>query len=103
MGRNRLSWLRARRAVGIGVFLAGAVVVLASCYPGGPTDIAELDTVVTVYDPEYDFQKNKTYAMPQGWLLLTVTLPPCASAIYFTSVSPSPLPFTSRDSTSSTR
>ena len=41
-----------------------ATLVLASCYPGDITSVTELDTVLTVRNPDYDFQQNLTYAMP---------------------------------------
>lgn len=43
---------------------AGSVLLLASCYPGDVANIQDLDTVVTVYNVDYDFAKNTTYAMP---------------------------------------
>jgi hypothetical protein len=50
--------------LGFGVLLIGVATVLISCYPGGPTDPVEFDTVVTVFNEDADFSKNKTYAMP---------------------------------------
>jgi hypothetical protein len=64
MGRNKSNWLRARTGAGLGILLVGVAMILVSCYPGGPTDVAELDTVITVYSKDADFKANKTYAMP---------------------------------------
>jgi hypothetical protein len=48
------------------VCLLAVTVVLSSCYPGGPTDLSELDVVVTSYDVDFDFTKPKTYALPDS-------------------------------------
>jgi len=52
------------KRTGIALATFGLAIVLASCYPGGPTDIAQLDTVITIKDEEFDYQQNKTYFMP---------------------------------------
>ena len=36
------------------------------CYPGGPTDLSQLDVVVTSYDADFDFVKPKSYALPDS-------------------------------------
>ena len=40
--------------------------IVTGCYPGGPTDLSQLDVQVTTFDPDYDFSKPKTYAMPDS-------------------------------------
>lgn len=48
------------------VCLLAITVLSASCYPGGPTDLSELDVVVTSYDVDFDFSEPKTYALPDS-------------------------------------
>lgn len=40
------------------------VVLLAGCYPDGPDYVEDIDVVYTVYEPQYDFNAKKTFAMP---------------------------------------
>lgn len=56
------AWGRRRaRMVAAGVLLFAAS---GACYPGGVTDVAEADLVLTVVDPEADFGAVQTYLMP---------------------------------------
>jgi hypothetical protein len=41
-------------------------LLLLSCYPGEITNIEELDTVGTVYDPNVDYSQYNTYVMPDS-------------------------------------
>jgi len=43
--------------------LAGALLLLASCYPGEVTSLAELDIVVTTHDDTVTFTSFTTYAL----------------------------------------
>ena len=45
------------------VLLLGGLV-LVSCYPGDIENIAELDTVATLFDDSYLFSQDSTYSMP---------------------------------------
>jgi hypothetical protein len=50
------------RLAGIGILLAGA-----ACYPGdGPSNVQDLDVVLTLYDTEVDFSTFRTFAMPDS-------------------------------------
>jgi len=43
----------------------GLVLLVAACYPGdGPTNVQDLDVVMTVYDQEVAFGSFQTFAMP---------------------------------------
>lgn len=55
------------------VFLAW--VALLSCYPGSIEDLAELDTVVTIYDDSFNFGQQQTYSMPDSVFHLCEVLP----------------------------
>mgnify|MGYP001166003122 FL=1 len=46
------------------VFASLSGLVLGGCYPAGPDFTEDLDVVYTDYDPEFDFQGQSTYAMP---------------------------------------
>ena len=48
------------------VWALGGLLLLPSCYPGGPEDIAELDVVVTHFDENFPFNRNPRYAMPDS-------------------------------------
>ncbi len=57
---------RRLRRRGLGLLLLAlftATVLLLSCYPGGPTNVGELDLVVTRYDQDADFGTRGTYAL----------------------------------------
>ena len=43
--------------------LAGALLLLASCYPGEVTSLAQLDVVVTAHDDTVTFTRFTTYAL----------------------------------------
>ncbi|MCH7933605.1 MAG: DUF4136 domain-containing protein [Gemmatimonadetes bacterium] len=43
--------------------LAGALLLFVSCYPGSPTNVAELDIVVTAHDDTVTFTSFATYAL----------------------------------------
>jgi len=43
--------------------LAGALLLFVSCYPGSPTNVAELDIVVTAHDDTVTFTSFTTYAL----------------------------------------
>lgn len=45
------------------VCLFAVTSFMVGCYPGGPTDLSELDVVVTSYDVDFDFSKPVTYAL----------------------------------------
>ncbi len=40
------------------------LVVMWSCYPGGPETNADTDVALTYYDDQYNFGSVRTYAMP---------------------------------------
>lgn len=46
------------------VFASLSGLVLGGCYPAGPDYTEDLDVVFTDYDPEFDFQGQSSYAMP---------------------------------------
>ncbi|MBK9099258.1 MAG: DUF4136 domain-containing protein [bacterium] len=46
------------------IFIAAAIVVLQSCYPGDELTYSDTDIVATFYDKEADFSTKLTYAMP---------------------------------------
>ena len=46
--------------------LAGLALVLAACYPGEVTNVAQTDLVVTVHDSTTNFGAIRTYAMPDS-------------------------------------
>jgi len=50
----------------LSVCLLAVTALSVRCYPGGPTDLSELDVVVTSYDVAFDFSKPKTYALPDS-------------------------------------
>lgn len=41
------------------------VLLLCSCYPSGPTNILELNLVVTFNDAQFNFASVRTYALPE--------------------------------------
>ena len=43
--------------------LAGALLTVSSCYPGGATSVQQLDLVVTAHDETVDFTSFITYAL----------------------------------------
>ena len=43
--------------------LAGALLTAASCYPGGATNVQQLDLVITTHDETVDFTSFSTYAL----------------------------------------
>jgi hypothetical protein len=47
-------------------FVAVPILMLLSCYPGEISNIEELDTVGTIYDPNVDYSAFSTYAMPDS-------------------------------------
>ncbi len=53
-GKFKFFWL-------LGVAL---LVVMWSCYPGGPETNADTDVALTRYDDQYNFGSVRTYAMP---------------------------------------
>lgn len=46
------------------IFIAAAIVVLQSCYPGDELTYSDTDIVTTFYDKEANFATKTTYAMP---------------------------------------
>lgn len=62
MNGNRFGPARAGRWLGLVVLALG----IASCYPGQPEDIQQLDTALTLYDDTVDFTSFSTYAMPDS-------------------------------------
>ena len=46
------------------IFIAAAIVVLQSCYPGDEITYSDSDIVATFYDKEADFATKLTFAMP---------------------------------------
>jgi hypothetical protein len=48
------------------LWIAGLVLLVSmwACHPGGPENIAESDTVITIYDDQFNFGAKQTYAMP---------------------------------------
>jgi hypothetical protein len=50
----------------LSVFLLLISAVFVSCYPGDITDVAELDTVATLYDDTFPFSQQSTYSMPDS-------------------------------------
>ena len=65
MGMLQLEWTQVRKNLGMVGAMAGFALVVTSCYPGGPTDLSELDTVITLRAPNDSvYAANKTYAMP---------------------------------------
>jgi hypothetical protein len=60
-GKNR--WRR-RILAASALLVAGITVILAGCYPGEITSVAEADLVITLYDNEANFAALKTYSMP---------------------------------------
>jgi len=52
--------------------LAGAALLLAGCYPGGPDSASDLDMVVTTRAPGADLSSLRTYAMPDTVVVLDV-------------------------------
>jgi len=48
-----------------GLFLGLAALSFWSCYPSGPSNIAETSIVVTLYDSNFNFGSVNTYALPE--------------------------------------
>jgi hypothetical protein len=48
----------------ISIFLLLFALALTSCLPLGPETIEDFDVIATLYNDQYNFQKNKYYAMP---------------------------------------
>jgi hypothetical protein len=46
------------------IFIAAAIVVLQSCYPGDELTYSDTDIIATFYDKDADFATKMTYAMP---------------------------------------
>jgi len=64
METNRLAG-RAGFAIRRGLLAAMAVLAAPGCYPGdGPSNVQDLDVVVTIHDEDVDFGSFATYAMP---------------------------------------
>lgn len=60
LSHRRMSW----RNVGILAAVGAALVMgLAGCYPGGPENLGEIGVVVTLKNPNGNFQGLKTYGM----------------------------------------
>lgn len=49
-----------------GAFAMGCAGLAAGCYPGGPTDLSELDEVVTSFDDTFDFSQPATFSLPDS-------------------------------------
>jgi len=52
------------------IFIAAAIVVLQSCYPGDEITYSDSDIVATFYDKEADFATKLTFAMPDAIIRL---------------------------------
>jgi len=49
------------------VAVVGLVLAATACYPGdGPTNVQDLDVVITVHDEDVNFAGFQTYAMPDS-------------------------------------
>jgi hypothetical protein len=46
-------------------------LVLLGCYPQGPVYVEDVDLVATNHDPSFDYQKMKTYALPDEVVKIT--------------------------------
>jgi hypothetical protein len=44
----------------------GLALAVYACYPGGATDVADFDLVITLYDENFDYSALETYAMPDS-------------------------------------
>ncbi len=55
-------WLRAQLVGALG----GLALVLAACYPGDVTNVAQTDLVVTVHDSTTNFGAIRTFAIPDS-------------------------------------
>lgn len=58
--RNRIHMIKIWQLT----FMLLTGLVMYSCYPGGPEDIADYQTVFTDYDQNFDFTAKKTFFMP---------------------------------------
>ena len=51
-------------------FVCAALMLLVSCYPGGPTSASDRDLVTTFFEPNANFGAIRTYAMPNEVVIL---------------------------------
>lgn len=51
--------------------VAGSLIFLSGCYPGGPEYIEDYDLVLTNYSKEYDFGGQGTYSIPDSIVKIT--------------------------------
>jgi len=54
--------------------MIGALMALYACYPGGATNVADFDLVITLFDETYDYSAAQTYAMPDSVVQLPDSL-----------------------------
>ena len=54
--------------------ILATLFVLSGCYPQGPEYIEDLDLVITNHDVAFDFQKYKTFALPDRIVKITGNL-----------------------------
>jgi hypothetical protein len=53
------------------LLLLAAPVLFSGCYPETPDYINEYDLVYTNYSPDFDFQAQNTYALPDSVVIIT--------------------------------
>lgn len=56
------------------ILLLGIVLLMVSCYPGGPQYYEDLDLVYTDYAEDFDFAGQGTYALPDKIVKVTGNL-----------------------------
>lgn len=64
MRKSRRRLLSLLPAFFAALVMIGASVFLYSCYPNGPEELTDFDTVVTAFDKNTNFKSINTYALP---------------------------------------
>jgi hypothetical protein len=61
MNRPKFAWFKRNLGRVTATAAASGIVTVVACYPGQPTDIGELDMVVTFYDTTRNYGINNSY------------------------------------------
>ena len=60
-----------RQRLGLIIIGTLSLLILSACYSDYGMTVQDYDVVTTLYDPEYDFTKDKTYSLPDTIIHIT--------------------------------
>ena len=60
-----------RQRLGLIIIGTLSLLILSACYSDYGMSVQDYDVVTTLYDPEYDFTKDKTYSLPDTIIHIT--------------------------------